>query len=101
MPYIHFTEEQKLRAGSVDLVEFLRRQGEKLIRSGPEYRMTSDHSVTVRGNEWYDHATGEGGGPVSFVQNFYHLSYPEAVTRLLDGEQGSRMHRRKSRRKNP
>lgn len=86
--YIHFTEEQKLRAGSVDLVEFLRRQGEKLIRSGPEYRMTSDHSVTVRGNEWYDHATGEGGGPVSFVQNFYHLSYPEAVTRLLDGEQG-------------
>ena len=22
MPYIHFTEEQKLRAGSVDLVEF-------------------------------------------------------------------------------
>ena len=84
MPYIHFTEEQKLRAGSVDLVEFLRRQGEKLIRSGPEYRMTSDHSVTVRGNEWYDHATGEGGGPVSFVQNFYHLSYPEAVTRLLE-----------------
>ena len=36
MPYIYFTEEQKLRASSVDLVEFLRRQGEKLIRSGPE-----------------------------------------------------------------
>lgn len=35
MPYIHFTEEQKLRAASVDLVEFLHRQGEKLIRSGP------------------------------------------------------------------
>ena len=31
MPYIHFTEDQKLRANSVDLVEFLRRQGEKLI----------------------------------------------------------------------
>ena len=36
MPYIHFTDEQKMRAASVDLVEFLRRQGEKLIRSGPE-----------------------------------------------------------------
>ena len=74
MPYIHFTEEQKARAASVDLVEFLRRQGEKLTRSGPEYRMTSDHSVTVRGSEWYDHAIRRGGGPISFVQEFYDLS---------------------------
>ena len=88
MTYIHFTEEQKYRASCVDLVEFLRRQGEKLIRSGPEYRMASDHSVTVRGNEWYDHAAKEGGGPISFVQNYCGLSYPEAVTRLLEGEQG-------------
>ena len=88
MTYIHFTEEQKYRASCVDLVEFLRRQGEKLIRSGPEYRMASDRSVTVRSNEWYDHASKEGGGPISFVQNYFGLSYPEAVTRLLDGEQG-------------
>ena len=89
MPYIHFTEEQKLRAASVDLVEFLRCQGEKLIPSGPEYRLSSDHSVTVRGNEWYDHAAKQGGGPISFVQQFYNLSYPEAVTRLLGGAQGT------------
>ncbi len=88
MPYIHFTEEQKLRASEVDLVEFLRRQGEKLIRSGPEYRLASDHSITVQGNEWYDHAIKEGGGPISFVQQFYNLSYPEAITCLLGGEQG-------------
>lgn len=50
--------------------------------------MASDHSITVWENEWYDHATEQGGGPVSFVQIFYGLSYPEAVTRLLDGEQG-------------
>lgn len=42
MPYIHFTEDQKLRANSVDLVEFLRRQGEKLISSGQDKRLTSD-----------------------------------------------------------
>ena len=47
MPYIHFTEDQKLRANSVDLVEFLRRQGEKLISSGQEKRLTSDHSITL------------------------------------------------------
>ena len=89
MPYIHFTEEQKLRASEVDLVEFLRHQGEKLIRSGPEYRLASDHSITVQGNEWYDHAIKEGGGPISFVQQFYNLSYPEAITCLLGGEQGT------------
>lgn len=89
MPYIHFTDEQKKRAASVDLVDFLRRQGEKLVRSGPECRLASDHSITVRGSEWYDHAIEHGGGPVSFVRNYYGLTYPEAVTRLLDGEQGT------------
>ena len=34
MAYIHFTDEQKHRANSVDLVDFLERQGEKLTRSG-------------------------------------------------------------------
>jgi len=86
--YIHFTEEQKLRAGSVDLEEFLRCRGERLIASGREKRLASDHSVTVRGNEWYDHAAEKGGGPVSFVQTYYGLSYPEAMTLLLGGETG-------------
>ncbi|NBI65994.1 DUF3991 domain-containing protein [Pseudoflavonifractor sp. 60] len=89
MPYIHFTAEQKLRASEVDLELFLRSQGEKLIRSGPEFRLASDHSITVQGNEWYDHAAEKGGGPISFVRNFYNLSYPEAVTLLLGGEQGT------------
>ena len=88
MPYIHFTEEQKLRASRVDLPEFLRRQGEKLIRSGSEFRMASDRSVTVRGSEWYDHEARRGGGPISFVQTRYGVSYPDAVTRLLEGKHG-------------
>ena len=86
--YIHFTEEQKLRAGSVDLEEFLRLRGEKLLASGREKRLASDHSITVRGSEWFDHAAGKGGGPVSFVQTHYGLSYPEAMTLLLGGEAG-------------
>ena len=84
--YIHFTEEQKQRAASVDLEEFLRCRGEKLLASGREKRLARDHSVTIRGNEWYDHAEERGGHAVSFVQRFYHLSYPEAVTMLLGGE---------------
>ncbi|WP_312640266.1 DUF3991 and toprim domain-containing protein, partial [Hydrogenoanaerobacterium sp.] len=86
--YIHFTDEQKLCANNVDLVDFLERQGEKLIRSGPEKRLASDHSITVRGNEWYDHATESGGYAIDFVCQFYNLTFPEAVTMLLGGEQG-------------
>ena len=84
MPYIHFTEEQKHQANEVDLVEFLRFKGEPLIRSGPEFRMSSNHSVTVRGNEWYDHAAEKGGGPVAFLKEFYGMNYQEAVLTLLD-----------------
>ena len=86
--YIHFTEEQKERAAAVDLEEFLRCRGEKLITSGREKRLDGDHSITVHGNEWYDHAEERGGRAVSFVQKYYGLSYPEAVTLLLGGEQG-------------
>ena len=85
MPYIHFTEEQKQRANSVDLEEFLLQSGERLLPSGREKRMASDHSVTICGSEWYDHAAARGGGPVAFLQYFHSLSYPEAVQQLLEG----------------
>lgn len=88
MPYIHFTDEQKRRANGVDLAEFLRRQGERLIPAGRDMRLESDHSVTVRGSQWYDHAMELGGGAVSFLQQHYGLSYVEAVSQLLGGEGG-------------
>lgn len=81
--YIPFTTEQKERAASVDLEEFLRRRGEKLITSGRDKRLASDHSITIRGCEWYDHASEQGGRAISFVKQFYGLSYPEAVSMLL------------------
>lgn len=87
--YIHFTEEQKQQAASVDLERFLLCRGEKLITSGREKRLARDHSVTVRGNEWYDHAEERGGHAVSFVQKFYGLSYPDAVSLLLCGAAGN------------
>ena len=81
--YIEFTPEQKEHAASVDLEEFLLRQGEKLIKSGREKRLASDHSVTVRGCEWFDHASNEGGRAVSFIQKYYGKSYVEAMSMLL------------------
>ena len=81
--YIEFTPEQKERAATVDLEEFLLWQGEKLIKSGREKRLASDHSVTVRGCEWFDHASNEGGRAVSFVQKYYGKNYVEAISMLL------------------
>ena len=86
--YIHFTDEQKSRANAVDLEAWLTAHGEKLLSSGREKRLASDHSITICGNEWYDHATREGGAAISFLQRHYRYSFPEAVTALLGGEQG-------------
>ena len=86
--FIYFTEEQKRRANEVNLESFLLRQGERLLKSGREKRLASDHSITVRGNQWYDHAIEKGGGAIDFVKMFYGKDFPDAVTMLLDGEQG-------------
>lgn len=87
--YIHFTEEEKRRANEVDLEAFLSCRGERLIPSGHEKRLESNHSVTIRGSKWCDHAEESpdgkrrGGNAISFVQYHYGLSYPEAVQLLL------------------
>ena len=95
--YVRFTEEQKQRANRVDLEDFLSSQGEKLLKSGREKRLASDHSITVRGTRWYDHATEKGGFAIDFVRMFYNRSFPEAVTMLLDGEQGQSYRESKSK----
>lgn len=88
MTYIPFTTEQKRRANSVDLVDFLQRQGETLVRSGREWRWQRHDSVTVRGNRWFRHSRKEGGLAIDFVQQFYDMRFPEAVSWLLGGEAG-------------
>ena len=86
--YVYFTDEQKQRANSVDLVDFLQRQGEKFLPSGRDKRLASDHSITVRGSQWFDHAAEEGSHAIDLVKRLYDLSFPEAVSLLLGGEQG-------------
>lgn len=86
--YIHFSQDQKTQAAEVNLETFLLHHGEKLLPSGQDKRLAADHSITIRGCRWYDHAEGRGGNAISFVQQYYHLPYPEAVTMLLGGELG-------------
>ena len=82
--YVPYTEEQLHRANTVDLETILVRHGERLIRSGKDRRLATDHSITVRGNRWYDHATMKGGLAVSFLQYHWGLPFVEAVASLLE-----------------
>lgn len=84
--YIYFTEEQKEQARRTDLVELLRRNGEKLKRSGREWGWKNGYEkVTVRGNLWYHQYEEVGGDAIDFVRRFYNMDYPEAVEYLLGG----------------
>lgn len=89
MPYIPFTEEQKMLANSVDLADFLRLRGEKLERAGREYKLIyndgsgSHDSITIRGSTWFDHKNQVGGGAIKFMQYHYGMDFPTAVQELL------------------
>ena len=90
MPYINFTDEEKQRARSVDIVSLLESQGEKLKHSGSEYEWNNGgEKVTIRGNIWYNQYARKGGDAVAFVRKFYNKNYAEAVQFLLNGDAGS------------
>ena len=85
MPYIPFTDEQKVLANSVDLAEYLRVRGEKLELVGREHKLiycdsSGKHdSITIRGPKWFDHKNQTGGGAIKFMQEFYGMDFQTAV----------------------
>ena len=83
--YIHFTEEQKDQARRTDLRSFLLGQGEKVERSGSEYKWNhGGEKITIRGNLWFNQYNPEGGDAIAFARAFYGLDFPEAVKFLLE-----------------
>ncbi|MBR1383051.1 MAG: toprim domain-containing protein [Ruminococcus sp.] len=89
MPYIPFTDEQKVLANSVDLEHFLRMRGERLERAGISSKLiytdgSGKHdSIMIHGSQWYDHKNQTGGGAIKFMQEYYGMSFAEAVQELL------------------
>ena len=82
-----YTQAQIDCANAANLEDFLRAQGETLVRSGKEYSWKAHDSLTVCGNKWFRHSQSKGGFPVDFVMEFYGKSFPEAV-QMLTGEPG-------------
>lgn len=88
--YIHYTQDQKERARTTDLVDLLERQGERLHKSGSEYQWRAGSGkVTIRGNLWYHQYEEVGGDAIDFVRKFYNKDYPEAMEYLLNGYGGT------------
>ena len=99
MAFIPFTNEQLIRANTVDLVEFLRLKGEKLERCGKEHKLVytdsygKHDSIMIHGSNWYDHKNQVGGGAIKFMQQFYGLPFPQAVQTLLGADMPKITHR--------
>lgn len=88
--YIHYTQEQKERARTTDIVDLLHRQGEQVHKSGSEYQWRDgSNKVTIRGNLWYHQYEEAGGDAIDFVRKFYNKDYPEAMEYLLNGYGGT------------
>ena len=89
-----FTDQQVDDAKHTDLEDYLRRRGEKLVPSGQEFRWvyrdaSGEHdSVTVRGNEWFDHKRQIGGDAIGFLQEFCGMDFRDAVASLLHQQPG-------------
>ena len=85
----------------MDLEDYLLRRGERLLPSGREKRLASDRSITIRGSEWFDHEAQQGGRAIDFVRMHDGCSFQEAVTKLLNGEQGQMFQQTEERKAAP
>ena len=81
--YKRFSDEQISVANQVNLVEYLRQQGETLTKSGKDMRWNRYTSVTIRGNQYYKWKTQEGGYPIQFLKEFYGYNFKQAMELLL------------------
>ena len=71
--YRKYSDQQIALANSINLVDYLRANGETLIKSGREFRWQRYTSVTIRDNKWFKHKTQEGGYPLKFLRGVLWL----------------------------
>ena len=74
---MNYTQAQIDRANAVSLEDFLRTQGETLIKSGREYRWKEHDSLTVRGNKCFAIARARAAIPLILSWSFTESPFPK------------------------
>ena len=89
MAFVKYTDQQIKEASEVDIVDLLRRRGEKVEAAGSEHEWKhGGDTIKIRGGKWFNFYENEGGNAISFVRKFFEKSFPEAMQFLLGGSEG-------------
>lgn len=89
MAFVKYTDQQIKEASEVDIVDLLRRRGEKVETAGSEHEWKhGGDTIKIRGGKWFNFYENEGGNAISFVRKFFEKSFPEAMQFLLGGSEG-------------
>ena len=83
-----FTPEQRYKANQIPIKDLLDALGEKVIKSGKEFRWLTHDSVTLKNNVWYQHSTNKSGMTVNFLMNFFDYSYKDAIEFIISEFKG-------------
>ena len=81
---VYFSDEDRRKARTTDIAEFLKQNGENVRRCGSEYVwLDGSQKVTIRNNVWFSHYEQKGGDAIDFVRKYFDKNYYEAVRMLL------------------
>ena len=89
MAFVKYTEQQIQQASETDIVDLLRRRGEKVesVVAEHEWKYGGD-TIKIRGGKWFNFYENEGGNAISFVRKFFQKSFPETMEFLLGNSGG-------------
>ncbi len=83
-----FSDEEKQQAHNISVIDYLQRvYGFSFKKSGQGYRCVEHDSLVIKANEklWYWNSLGMGGGDIiEFVMKYEHISYDNALKRILN-----------------
>ena len=80
MAFVKYTDQQIKEASEVDIVDLLRRRGEKVEAAGSEHEWKhGGDTIKIRGGKWFIFYENEGGNAISFVRKFFEKSFPEGL----------------------
>lgn len=89
MAFVKYKEQEIVQASETDIVDILRRRGEKVETAGSEYVWQhGGDKIYIRGGKWFNFYENEGGNAISFVRKFFEKSFSEAMQFLLGDNAG-------------